>query len=498
MSYQIAIDGPAGAGKSTIAKRVAKKLDYIYVDTGAMYRAMALYFVKNKIDIYDELAVNEACQDIDIAIKYENDVQQVYLNGENVTAFLRTEEVGNTASVTSAYKKVREKLVELQRKLGKTNNVVMDGRDIGTHVLVDADVKVYLTASVEARAQRRYKELLEKNEECNLEDIKADIEDRDYRDMNREISPLRQAEDAILVDSSDMTIEEVTDKIIRLTKVRLTKTAGFCFGVKRAVDIAYENGKENTVYTLGPIIHNEEVVKDLEKNNVFTINTLEELDKIQKGATIIIRSHGVSRKIHQMLEEKGYNVIDATCPFVKKIHKIVDEESKSGATIVIIGNDGHPEVEGIKGWSNTDTFVVDSEESINKLSIDKQKKICIVSQTTFNYKKFEDLVEIFVKKGYNSSVRNTICNATEERQKEAKEIAKAVDAMIVIGSNSSSNTRKLYEICKSECDNTAYIQTCNDLDMSLYEESNSIGITAGASTPKNIIEEVHTNVRIKF
>ncbi len=498
MSYQIAIDGPAGAGKSTIAKRVAKQLDYIYVDTGAMYRAMALYFVKNGIDIKDEDAINKAVNNIDISIKYENDAQQVYLNDENVTAFLRTEEVGNTASVTSAYAKVREKLVELQRKLGKTNNVVMDGRDIGTMVLVDADVKVYLTASVEARAQRRYKELLEKNEPCNLEDIKADIEDRDYRDMNRDISPLRQAEDAILIDSSDMTIDEVTEKIIRLTKVRLAKTAGFCFGVKRAVDIAYENVDKGNVYTLGPIIHNEEVVKDLEKQGVIALKDESQLGCVKENSTVIIRSHGVAKQVYDLLEEKKVNIIDATCPFVKKIHNIVKEASDNGDFIVIIGNEGHPEVEGIKGWSNSDTVVIDDAQMIENLNIEKNKKISIVSQTTFNYKKFQDLVEIFVKKGYNVIVRNTICNATQDRQKEARELAASVDAMIVVGSKSSSNTRKLYEICKSECDNTAYVQTCNDLDMSLYKNSDSIGITAGASTPKNIIEEVHTNVRVKF
>lgn len=218
MSYNIAIDGPAGAGKSTIAKSVAKKLNYIYVDTGAMYRAMALFMLRNQIDPKDVAAVAEKCKEASITIKYENNEQVVYLNGENVNAFLRTEEVGNMASATSAIPQVREKLVELQKKLASESDCIMDGRDIGTCVLPNAQVKVYLTASSTVRAKRRYDELVAKGQTCDLNQIKADIEDRDYRDMHREHSPLCQAEDAILVDSSDMTIDEVIDCILKLCK----------------------------------------------------------------------------------------------------------------------------------------------------------------------------------------------------------------------------------------------------------------------------------------
>jgi len=214
MACSVAIDGPAGAGKSTIAKSVANKLQYIYVDTGAMYRAMAIYFIKNKIDPTDEDAINNACENVNITIEYLNDEQQVILNGENITSVLRNEEVGKIASKTSIYAKVRTKLVELQRELASTKDVIMDGRDIGTTVLPNANVKIYLTASVEARASRRYKELLEKGECPNFDIIKNDIENRDYQDMNRENSPLKQAEDAVLVDSSDINIEETIAAII--------------------------------------------------------------------------------------------------------------------------------------------------------------------------------------------------------------------------------------------------------------------------------------------
>ena len=210
----IAIDGPAGAGKSTIAKNIAKELGFIYVDTGAMYRAMAVYFLDNKINTDDEAAIAIACENVSINIVYENGVQQVILNGENITGRLRTEEVGNTASKTAVYAPVRKKLVELQQKLAATTNVVMDGRDIGTCVLPNATCKIYLTASVETRADRRYKELVEKGISADIEEIKKDIADRDYRDMNRDVSPLKQAEDAVLVDSSNMNILEVTKAII--------------------------------------------------------------------------------------------------------------------------------------------------------------------------------------------------------------------------------------------------------------------------------------------
>lgn len=216
MSYSIAIDGPAGAGKSTIAKKIAKKKGFIYVDTGAMYRAMALYLIKKGISPQETEKISQACKDADITISYENGEQIVWLNGENVNPYLRTEEVGNMASASSVNKDVRIKLVELQQKLAKTNQVVMDGRDIGTCVLPDANVKVYLTASSKVRAKRRYDELMAKGESCDIDAIEKDIIERDERDMTREMSPLRQAEDAVLVDSSDMDIEQVVEAILNL------------------------------------------------------------------------------------------------------------------------------------------------------------------------------------------------------------------------------------------------------------------------------------------
>lgn len=276
--------------------------------------------------------------------------------------------------------------------------------------------------------------------------------------------------------------------------VNIAESAGFCFGVKRAVDTVYQQiDKQDTVYTFGPIIHNEEVVNDLDKKGVKVINNLEELNDSTKG-TIIIRSHGVSKEVQEEIEKSNLTVVDATCPFVKKIHRVVAKESEAGRHIVIIGNPNHPEVIGILGWSKVPVTVVESIEDANNFNLEIEKKLCIVAQTTFSYKKFKDLVEIISKKGYDILVLNTICNATEERQTEARELASQSDAMIVIGGKNSSNTQKLYEICKEECEDTYYIQTLSDLDLNQFKSFRSVGITAGASTPNNIIKEVHTTM----
>lgn len=281
--------------------------------------------------------------------------------------------------------------------------------------------------------------------------------------------------------------------------VTVAKTAGFCFGVKRAVEKVYEQIEKGKtpIYTFGPIIHNEEVVRDLEERGVKVLETEKELRQLTDGV-VVIRSHGVGKDIYDILEKNGIEIIDATCPFVKKIHRIVSEQNENGRRVIIVGNGKHPEVEGIKGWGNDDTLVIETAEEFEKLQISDGEKLCIVAQTTFNYNKFQELVEIFLKKGYDISVVNTICNATEERQTEAKDIAAKVDAMIVIGGKHSSNTRKLYEICCRECAHTCLIQTLDDLHLELPKAVRLVGITAGASTPNKLIEEVQNYVRINF
>ena len=278
--------------------------------------------------------------------------------------------------------------------------------------------------------------------------------------------------------------------------VILAKNAGFCFGVKRAVDTVYEQlGADQPIYTFGPIIHNEEVVRDLKEREVTVINDIEELEQKPPG-TVVIRAHGVEKGVCEEIKRRGFSIIDATCPFVLKIHRLVERYSGEGCQIVIVGNEDHPEVKGIRSWSDAAcTQVIASREDALAFTADRGKKVCIVSQTTFNYNKFQDLVEIISEKSYDIIVLNTICNATEERQTEALAVAKQVDAMIVIGGRNSSNTQKLFEICKNECNNTYYIQTVKDLDLAKLGSVDNVGITAGASTPNNIIEEVQKNVR---
>ena len=299
-------------------------------------------------------------------------------------------------------------------------------------------------------------------------------------------------------------------------QVELAACAGFCFGVKRAVDMVYEQvhtGK--TIYTYGPIVHNEEVVKELEELGVKVLNSKEELMELgsqmpnatksddlgadhKREIAVVIRAHGVPKEIYDILEQKGIECIDATCPFVKRIHRTVEEGSRNGNQIFIAGNPGHPEVEGIMGWCHGEVIVVETLEEAQNMSFDDKKQGLLVAQTTFNYKKFDKLVEIFQQRGYNGSVVNTICNATEERQRAARELAKRADVMIVIGGKHSSNTRKLYEICSCECAKTYYIQTLDDLSLVLPTTVRLVGITAGASTPNKLIEEVQNYVRTNF
>ena len=561
-SFNIAIDGPAGAGKSTIAKKVARQLGFIYVDTGAMYRAMAVYLTRQGLEPAQaclEDRIRELCGGADISIEYQSGEQVVILNGENVNPFLRTEQVSAMASISSAVPDVRVRLVALQQKLAAEQNVVMDGRDIGTVVLPNAQVKVYLTASVEVRAKRRYWENVQavKNgaqksaDDLDLEKIKADIAERDHRDMTRETSPLKQADDAVLVDSSDMTIDQVTETILNLAaaalgrpKVITAASAGFCFGVEHAVNTVYQEiekrdaavgksrnggGEEQDqppINTYGPIIHNETVVEELRSKGVGIINTVKEAQE-QKGGTVIIRSHGVSKETYDGLTAGSAEVVDTTCPFVKKIHDIVYKASAAGRHVVIIGNHGHAETEGTVGWCvdsgdseqvsaaekagsagqsqknlksgpgrrKSNVTVIETEEEARSFTCNPDTPICVVAQTTFNAAKFKKFVALLKANGYNIEANETICNATDERQGQARAIAKIADVMIVIGGLGSSNTARLYEICRQECARTYFIQTVEDLDLQLTGSEKVIGITAGASTPKKIIEEVQSNVR---
>ncbi len=276
----------------------------------------------------------------------------------------------------------------------------------------------------------------------------------------------------------------------RNMEIITAKSAGFCFGVERAVRLVNEQIEQGgEIYTYGPIIHNEEVVKDLASKGVKIIESPQELSEIHSG-TIVTRSHGISRDLTEKIGQTGAKCIDAACPFVKRIHTLVSEESAKGKKIVIVGSSGHPEVEAIVGWCNTPASVIETKEEAESFTADPDEEIVVCSQTTFNPNKFQEIVEIICEKGYNVRCVNTICSATHERQSEARKLARRADIMIVIGSRKSSNSAKLYEICKEECPDTFFIQTRKDLNLKLTGREKIIGITAGASTPKNIIEEV--------
>ena len=276
------------------------------------------------------------------------------------------------------------------------------------------------------------------------------------------------------------------------------KTAGFCFGVKRAVDTVYEEiEKGGNIYTYGPIIHNGEVVAELKSRGVGIINSPDETEE-GENSTVIIRSHGVEKKVYESLEKKGIRIVDATCPFVLKIHRIVREEAEKGKHIIITGDKDHPEVKGIISYAGDHVSVIKSTKEAEEFENSEGKPLCIVSQTTFNSTKFKEIVEIFDKKEYSVNVVNTICNATFERQEEARVLAGKADCMIVIGDRHSSNTAKLFEICSGLCKNTVFVQTLEDLVSrnDIFSESTAcVGITAGASTPNIIIEEVQAYVR---
>ena len=275
-------------------------------------------------------------------------------------------------------------------------------------------------------------------------------------------------------------------------EVRVAKTAGFCFGVKRAVDIALKEAQDECgpIYTYGQLIHNDQVTEKLERQGVAVVHTMEELKAVAKG-TVILRAHGAPPEIYRIIRENGLRLIDATCPYVKKIHRIVSDYAARGYSIMIAGNADHPEVQGIIGWcGDAPVYVIDSAAQLKDFSRQEGERILLVSQTTFNTKKFQELVEVCKENGYTSSVVNTICSATQERQEEARQIAADVDMMIVIGGRHSSNTRKLYEICKDECENTYYIETFEDFVFQQTGQVHTIGITAGASTPEEIIKEV--------
>ena len=498
----IAIDGPSGAGKSTIARLLAERLGYVQIDTGAMYRAAAFLLDAAGVNLGDLAAVENFCGNLDIRLESVSGRQLVRANGKDVTAQIRTPEMSLLTSRVSALKPVREALLKSQQQMGRRGGVVLEGRDIGTVVFPDAEMKFYLNASVEERGRRRFEELMSKGEQVTIEETIAGVVERDRQDSERDLAPLRQADDAIPIDSSRLSIDEVLTKMAAMCrkkiddlesitmKVILAKQAGFCFGVKRATNLAFEAaGKDHQkTYTLGPIIHSPQVVGRLAELGV---RALDSLDGLETG-TIIIRSHGVALEEITEAKQKDLTIVDATCPFVKKAQEHVKSLSETGYGVVVVGDAVHPEVQGIVSYGGDKVFVVASGEDVKKLP--KMSKIGVVAQTTQSFENLKNVVGECLLRGGEVRVYNTICDATAVRQDEAKDLASRVDCMLVVGGFNSANTHRLFEVCIEIQPRTYQIETAADINPAWFEGVERVGVTAGASTPKWIIEEVMNKI----
>ncbi len=413
----VVIDGPAGAGKSTIAKIIGEKFNLMYINTGSMYRAVTLKALENNISAeeVDKLLVMIDGMDM----HFEND--ELILNGENINSLITMPNISKNVSAYASIREVRERLVNLMRKMALRYSVIMDGRDIGTVVLKDANFKFFLTASPEERADRRYKELMGKGVEVNYDEILQDIIKRDYLDSNREVDPLRKAEDAIEIDTTGIGIMGVVEKYLATWRnnmernVILAKNAGFCFGVKRAVDEAIKYQKEfgKKIYTLGPLIHNNDVVNYLENNDIFAIE-LSDADSLKKGDVVLIRSHGVKESVIKDLTDKGLIVKNATCPYVTNIQLKVKKCYEQGYKIIIVGDENHPEVIGINGWCNDSAIITNGKTELENIPA----KVCVVSQTTEKKETWNKVLNEIVRASKEIVAFNTICSATDVRQKK--------------------------------------------------------------------------------
>ncbi len=496
----VAIDGPSGAGKSTIARAAAKRFGLIYVDTGAIYRTVAHAVFSAGKDCSDRDDVIAALPSLNISMDYdENGVQRMLLDGEDVSEQIRLPENSLRASQVSSLPEVRAFLMDMQRDFAKRESVVMDGRDIGTVVLPDATLKIFLTASAERRAERRFRELQEKGVQTTFEEVLSDIEKRDYADSHREAAPLKQAEDAVLIDTSDLTLEESVDAVCAEIQrvlapkrtLKVAKSAGFCFGVSRSVQMAEAMlAEESSCYSFGELIHNADVVRSLEQKG---LRVTTDPSILGPGDAVIVRSHGITKALFDALTATGAKVVDATCPKVKRIHEIVAKASAEGRQPVIIGAADHPEVQAICGWCSDPIVAGDAAELDKRIQmgeIDPDKPLTMVIQTTQTQEKLLDCKKILKKECTNAEVSDTICGATFLRQSEAETLAKTCDAMVVIGAKHSANSRHLYEICRRDCENVQFIENAAQLDRSAFHHAETVGLTAGASVPAWIIKEV--------
>lgn len=489
----IAIDGPAASGKSTTAQRLAKLLGYAYLDTGAMYRACALQAKQAGIDLSDEQAVKSMLDTLDIKIEYSEQANIILLNGRDVSADIRENDISALASAISAIPAVRYKLVELQRKMAASGGVILDGRDIGTFVFPDADIKFYLTAAAEVRARRRCLELQAKGIDAKFETVLADLIQRDSNDQSRALAPLAVADDAIVTDTSEMDVDTQVKTLYKIIlerlaepKILLAQHSGFCFGVRRAIQMALDSKQEGKeVCTFGELIHNPQIVRELEQQGIGVCEQAQQLhDKV-----VVIRSHGITKTELEALQAGNNEIIDATCPYVKRAQELV--ASMSDYPVMILGNPEHPEVIGMRSYGGENTRIVSPNTDFGG---ETWKKLCVVCQTTQKLSALQALVTKLLPNVVELRVFNTICLATTKRQESAVALAKISELMVVIGGRKSANTNMLQDLCQAET-RSVHIETEEELNPALLIKARRIGLVAGASTPPDTIIKVYNKIK---
>ena len=502
MKISIAIDGPASSGKSSIANCISERFNFEYINTGLLYRLVTYVSLNENIDFdKDEDLLIEKLKKSKIEIHSD----YVIFNGKILNLELRSQEIDSNVSFVAKKIKVRNLVNEILRNIVFEKSVIMDGRDIGTEVLKDADLKFFITADNEVRAKRRYDELVRNGLDVEYDKVLNEIEKRDNIDYNRSESPLKKANDAKIIDTSDMSFSESVDEVskviveymipkMKLKRVRVAENNGFCHGVLRAVnelDKVVESEKCKNVRTLGEIIHNKEVIRYFSKKNVNIVQK-DDLDKLKFDEDIlVVRAHGIPRDIENVLIDKNVEYVDATCGKVKLIHKKVKDYYEQGYDIVIVGNKNHPEIMGANSYCDYNAKFFFGDKLEGEISSDK---VCVLSQTTEKYENFEKAIDLVSQKCKDVVSLNTICDATYLRQRDATELAKNVDYMIIVGDKLSSNSNKLYEVSKKYCEKSIIIERASDLDKEILKDISingyDVGITSGASTPDWIMKEV--------
>lgn len=502
MKISIAIDGPASSGKSSIASSIAERFNFKYINTGLLYRLVTYILIKKNIDF-------DNCEDKLIEIFKKSNIElhndHVVFNGKILNLELRNQEIDSKVSFVAEKTEVRDIVNGILQKMIFEKSIIMDGRDIGTKVLKNADLKFFITADSSVRSRRRYDELIKKGLNVEYDKILNEIEKRDNIDYNRKESPLKKANDAKIIDTSNMDFSESVDEIakniveymipkIKFKKVRVAENHGFCHGVLRAVnelDKVVNKEENKKVSTLGEIIHNKEVIKYFSKKNVKIVRN-DDLNNLKFNEDIlVVRAHGIPRDVEGVLKNNEIEYVDATCGKVKLIHKKVVDYYKNGYDIVIVGNKNHPEIIGANSYCDYNAKFFFDDELDGDVS---SKKVCVLSQTTEKYENFEKAINLLNEKYEEVVSLNTICDATYLRQRDASELAKNVDYMIIVGDKLSSNSNKLYEVSKKYCKKSIIIERASDLDKSILKDiitnGYCVGITSGASTPDWIMEEV--------